>query len=190
VAVPLLKTKLFISPVQSEIVPRPRLKQRLNATILRAFTSISAPAGFGKTTLLREWISDRSMDIAWFSIDRGDNDPIRFWTYVIAAMQTIEPELGKTIFSALQTPQPPSIESLLAELINEISAELNHDTRLHSDNRVILVLDDYHQIHNQSIHELLTYLINNLPPTMQLVIATRTDPPLRLAQLRAQGKLF
>jgi len=189
VAVPLLKTKLFISPVQSEIVPRPRLKQRLNATILRAFTLISAPAGFGKTTLLREWISDRSMDIAWFSIDRGDNDPIRFWTYVIAAMQTIEPELGKTIFSALQTPQPPSIESLLAELINEISAELNHDTRLHSDNRVILVLDDYHLITESRVHDSLFFFLKNLPTKLHLILSSRADPPWPLARLRARRKL-
>jgi len=185
-AVPLLRTKLYISPLQSEIVPRPRLIKRLDAAVLRAFTLISAPAGFGKTTLMREWISDRTLKVAWFSIDRGDNDPIRFWTYVIAAIQTVDPDMGKTIFAALQTPQPASIESLISELINEISLGTDGSTRLPPKKKLILVLDDYHLITESSVHDSLFFFLENLPSRVHLIISSRADPPWPLARLRAR----
>jgi len=189
VAVPLLRTKLYISPLQSEIVPRPRLIKRLNAAILRAFTLISAPAGFGKTTIMREWISDRTLKVAWFSIDRGDNDPIRFWTYLIAAIQTVDPDVGKTIFAAIQTPQPASIESLISELINEISLGTDGSTRLPPKKKLILVLDDYHLITESSVHDSLFFFLENLPSRVHLIISSRADPPWPLARLRARRKL-
>ena len=158
-AVPLLRTKIYISPLQSEIVPRPRLIQRLNAGLLRAATLISAPAGFGKTTLLREWISDQDLEFAWFSIDQGDNDPVRFWAYLIASMQTIEPDLGEPIFAALQTPQPPSIDSLLADLINEISSETEGYTDTVPGKKLVLVLDDYHLISDPTVQDSLFFFL-------------------------------
>jgi LuxR family maltose regulon positive regulatory protein len=162
------------------------LIKRLIAGSQCALTLISAPAGFGKTTLLQEWISERKQNIAWFSIDRGDNDPIRFWSYVIAALQTVNPDLGKTIFTALQTPQPPSLQSLLTELINEISTESDHTSKIQSGKQKVLVLDDYHLITDSRIQKLMVFFLENLPSQMHLILSSRTDPPWPLARLRAR----
>ena len=146
----------------------------------RKLTLISAPAGFGKTTLVSEWVAGCGRPAAWLSLDEGDNDPTRFLTYLISALQTIAPKIGDGIFVTLQSPQPPPSEALLTTLLNEISAI--------SDN-FILVLDDYHVIDSEPIDQALTYLLDHLPPQMHLVITTREDPHLPLARLRVRGQL-
>ena len=152
---PLLRTKLYIPPPRPELVPRPRLVEQLNAGLGRKFTLISAPAGFGKTTLVSEWVAGSERPVAWLSLDESDNDLNRFLIYFVTALQTIETGIGKGVLSALQSPQPPPAEGILTALINEITA-------LHE--RIILVLDDYHLIEAQSIHDALTFLLRSLPP--------------------------
>src|SRR5512133_781862 len=119
---PILATKLYIPPPRAKIVLRPRLIERLNAGSTQSVTIISASAGFGKTTLLSAWIADCGQPVAWLSLDESDSDLSRFLTYVIAALQTIQPTLGENLLAALQTPQPPPVETLLTSLLNEISA--------------------------------------------------------------------
>ena len=184
-ATPLLRTKLYIPPVRPEIVSRPRLIERLNEGLHRRLTLISAPAGFGKTTLLSEWIHCRGavtapLQVAWLSLDEGDNDPTRFLAYFVAAIQTIHQDIGQSVIAALQSSQPLPIQAILTTLINEIAA---------IPDRLVLVLDDYHLIEAQPIHQALTFLLEHLPPQMHLVIATRDDPHLPLPRLRARGQL-
>jgi LuxR family maltose regulon positive regulatory protein len=176
----LVKTKLYIPPIRPEMVPRPRLIERLNAGLHHKLTLISAPAGFGKTTLLSEWVSGCERPVAWLSLDEGDNDLARFLAYFIAALQTIEDNIGEGALSVLQSPQPPPTELILTALINEVAAPPKD---------FILVLDDYHLITAQPIHDALTFLLDHLPPQMRLVVAGRTDPPLSLARLRGRGQL-
>jgi LuxR family maltose regulon positive regulatory protein len=186
---PLLQTKLYISPTRPELVPRPRLIERLNAGLRagRRLTLISAPVGFGKTTLVGEWVEKLEIGAAWLSLDKGDNDLVRFLVYFIAALQTLalsqvegKVNVGKGAMSALQSPQPPPTEAVLTSLINEIAA---------LSGRIVLVLDDYHLIETRSIHDALAFLLEHLPPQLHLVIATREDPHLPLARLRARGQL-
>ncbi|MFC1922271.1 LuxR C-terminal-related transcriptional regulator [Chloroflexota bacterium] len=189
----LLTTKLYIPPTRLKLVPRPRLTERLNEGIHRKLTLISAPAGFGKTTLVTEWLDSLRLDaekdiqienrIAWLSLDESDNDPARFLTYFITALNRGEGEdatFGKVALNMLQSPQPPPMETILTSLINEIAA---------ISVRIILVLDDYHLIETQPIHDAFTYLLDHLPPQLHLVIATREDPHLPLARLRSQDQL-
>jgi LuxR family transcriptional regulator, maltose regulon positive regulatory protein len=179
---PILATKLYLPPARPNIVPRARLIGRLNAGLPHTpgFTLISAPAGFGKTTLVSEWVAECKQPVAWLSLDEGDNDPIRFLLYLIAALQTIQPALGQGLLVALQSPQPPPTESILTELLNSLTA-LPHN--------LILVLDDYHVIDAKPVGAILTFLIEHLPPQLHLVITTREDPDLPLARLRARGQL-
>jgi len=182
---PLLQTKLYIPPIRPELVSRPRLIERLNAGLKRKLTLISAPAGFGKTTLASEWIAgceriEPTIRTARLSLDEGDNDPVRFLSYLIAALQTVEADVEKGMLSALQSPQPPPIEIVLTSLINEIAA---------IPGRIVLVLDDYHLIEDPPIHNAVAFLLRRLPAQMHLVIATREDPPLPLARLRARSQL-
>jgi LuxR family maltose regulon positive regulatory protein len=153
----------------------------LNQGLGHKLTLISAPAGFGKTTLVNEWVAECEQPVTWLSLDQGDNDLIRFLTYLIAALQTIKSNLASGALSALQSPQPPQIESTLTTLINEINA---------LSNNVCLVLDDFHLIDNQEIHDALTFLIEHSPPQLHLVIATREDPLLLLPRIRARGQLI
>jgi LuxR family maltose regulon positive regulatory protein len=178
--IPLLKTKLYIPPVRPKLVPRPRLIERLNAGLHRKLTLVSAPAGFGKTTLLSEWAAGCERPVAWLSLDEGDNDPARFLAYLVAALQTIEGSVGQGLLAVLQSPGPVNVEPILTTLLNEI-ASLPHD--------FILVLDDYHVIESQPVDKALTFTLDHLPPRMHLVIATRTDPILALSRLRARGQL-
>ena len=146
----------------------------------RKLTLISAPAGFGKTTLVSEWLADCERPVAWLSLDEGDNDPTRFLTYLVAALQTIASNIGAGVLAVLQAPQPPPTEVILTALLNEITTIPDH---------FILVLDDYHVIDSKPVDNALTFLLEHLPPQMHLVIATREDPHLPLARLRARGQL-
>ena len=189
----LLQTKLFIPPTRPRLVPRPRLIEQLNKGLHRKLTLISAPAGFGKTTLVTEWLDNLRLDtkkenqienwIAWLSLDDGDNDPARFLTYFIAALNQIEEidaTFGKGALSMLQSPQPPPTEAVLAPLINEIAT---------IPDRIILVLDDVHIIESSQVDDALIFLLEHLPPQMHLVVVTREDPHLPLARLRSQDQL-
>jgi LuxR family maltose regulon positive regulatory protein len=179
---PVLATKLYIPPPRAKIVLRPRLIEHLDAGLTAGsrLTLISASAGFGKTTLVSEWIAVCERPAAWLSLDEGDNDPTRFLTYLVAVLQTIAPDIGKGALAALQSPQPPSTEAILTALLNEITTVPDH---------FILVLDDYHVLDSKPVDEALTFLLEHLPPQMHLVIATREDPHLPLARLRARGQL-
>ncbi|MGB3700220.1 MAG: LuxR C-terminal-related transcriptional regulator [Anaerolineales bacterium] len=189
----LLTTKLFIPPTRPNLVPRPRLIKRLNQGLHRKLALISAPAGFGKTTLVTDWLDNLRLDlqkekqnetrIAWLSLDEGDNDSARFLAYIINALnQAIgeEDSFGKGALSMLQSPQPPPTETILTPIINEVAT---------ISDSLILVLDDYHLIDAQPIHDALSFLLENIPPRMHLVIATREDPPLLLSRLRSRGQL-
>ena len=181
---PILATKLYIPPPRPNIVPRPRLIERLNDGLAKGgrLTLISASAGFGKTTLVSEWIAGCGQPVAWLSLDEGDNDPIRFISYLIAALQTIKPGLGDELLPALHAShhQPPQIEMVLTTLLNEISS---------IPDSFLLILDDYHVIDSKQVDETLAFLLEHQPSQMHLVIATREDPSLPLARLRVRGQL-
>jgi LuxR family maltose regulon positive regulatory protein len=187
----ILATKLYIPPPRSKIVLRARLIERLNEGLSsgRKLTLISASAGFGKTTLVSDWVAGPGHNphgpvcerpVAWLSLDEGDNDPARFLIYLVAALQTIAVNIGKGALAVLQSPQPPPIESILTTLLNEITT---------IPDNFILVLDDYHKIDSEPIDHALTFLLDHLPPQIHLVIATREDPQLPLARYRAQWQL-
>lgn len=178
--IPILTTKLYIPSSLPKLVLRPRLIERLNEGMDRKLTLISAPAGFGKTTLVSEWVAGCKRPTAWISIDEGDNDPTRFLTYFIAALQTITGNFGVGVLSLLQASQFPPNESILTGLLNEI-------TTIQQD--FTLVLDDYHIIDTKPVDDILTFLLERLPPRMHLVIATREDPHLPLARLRVRSHL-
>jgi LuxR family maltose regulon positive regulatory protein len=179
---PLLLTKLTVPSVRASLVRRPRLSERIEEGTERKLTLVSAPAGFGKTTLLSVWASERSnvRSVAWLSLDAADNDPARFWRYFVAAVDRLQPGSGETALALLGSPQAPPIEAVLTTLLNEL-ADLEAD--------VALVLDDYHLIESRAIHEALTFLIEHLPARMHLVISTRADPPLPLARLRVRDEM-
>ena len=178
----LLLTKLSVPSVRASLVPRPRLGERIEEGAGRRLTLVSAPAGFGKTTLLSVWASDLSSgrSVAWLSLDAADNDPARFWRYFVAAVDRLQPGSGDTALALLGTPQAPPIEAVLTTLLNEL-ADLEGDAAL--------VLDDYHLIEARAIHEALTFIIEHLPARMHLVISTRADPPLPLARLRVRCEM-
>jgi LuxR family maltose regulon positive regulatory protein len=180
---PLLETKLYVPRLRRGLVARPRLIERMSRGTESRLTLISAPAGFGKTTLLAEWLAavrvgERS--VAWLSLDPTDNEPATFWTYLVAALQTAAPGVGARALSLLQGPQPPPIETVLAMLLNELGGV---------PNEVVLALDDYHVIDAHDINAGMAFLLEHLPPQVHLVITTRADPALPLARLRARGEL-
>jgi LuxR family transcriptional regulator, maltose regulon positive regulatory protein len=180
--VPILTTKLYLPKPRPDHIPRPRLIEKLNSGSSRKLTLISAPAGFGKSTLLSAWIHqlENRNQIAWLSLDQGDNDLVRFLSYFIAALQTIESDVAKGTLIAMQSAEAINLEALLTNLINEI-AEISDE--------VILILDDYHVIECQPIDQALTYLLDHLPEQMHLVIASRIDPTMPLARLRARDQM-
>ena len=188
-AVPFLKTKLYIPPVRSDMVSRPHLIAKLEDGLRpgNKLILLSAPAGFGKTTLLSEWVAgcDLCTRVAWLSLDEGDNDVARFWSYAISALQTLKPAIGQTALGALQASQAqlPPLEPLLISLMNDITNLLS------GDRPYILLLDDYHVLETEAIHDSLNDLLDHLPPAFHLVIASREDPPLALSLLRGRGQL-
>ncbi len=190
---PILATKLYIPPPRPKIVLRSHLIEQLNEGLSadRKLTLISAPAGFGKTTLVSEWVATLTSSslplgeglgvrVAWLSLDEGDNNPARFLTYLIVALQTIMANIGEGALGALQSSQPPPIESILTALINEITT---------IPENFIFVLDDYHIIDSKPVDNAIAFLLERLPPQMHLVITTREDPQFPLARLRARGQL-
>ena len=182
-ASPLLETKLYIPRWRPGLVPRPRLIERLDQGTQGKLTLVSAPAGFGKTTLLAEWLAARAAGeraAAWVSLDQRDTDPALFWAYFVTALQAVHDGVGGSTLSLLQSPQPPPLEALLGILLNEISTIAQS---------FVLVLDDYHLIDAQPVHEGIAFLLGHLPPQMHLVIAGRADPPVPLSRLRGRGEL-
>ena len=179
---PLLETKLHVPRWRRDLVARPRLSERLSRGAESALTLVSAPAGFGKTTLLTEWLTVAAAggrSVAWLSLDQRDNDPALFWTYLVAALNTGAPGVGAGALALLQPPQPPN-EAGLVTLLNDLDA---------ISNDVVLVLDDYHVIEARDVQDGMAFLLEHLPPQIHLVIASRTDPPLPLARLRGRGEL-
>jgi LuxR family maltose regulon positive regulatory protein len=179
---PLLETKFHLPRPRRGLVPRPRLSDRLSSSGESALTLVSAPAGFGKTTLLTEWLAaggEEGQAAAWLSLDQRDNDPALFWTYLVAAVQAVEPEVGSSALAMLQSSSLP-IEEVLSTLLNDLAA---------ISNDVVLVLDDYHVIDSHDVQEGMVFLLEHLPPRVRLVIASRADPALPLARLRARGEL-
>jgi LuxR family maltose regulon positive regulatory protein len=183
----MLATKLYMPPPRPNVVLRPRLSERLNEALPagRKLTLISAPAGFGKTTLVSAWLAgcerlEPKVRAAWLSLDEGENDPVRFLTYLVAALQTLAPTIGEGVLGMLRSPQPAPTEALLTTLLNDLAT---------LSDPFVLVLDDYHLIEAHAVDKALAYLVEHLPPQMHLVMATRQDPPLPLARFRAQGHL-
>src|SRR5256884_2165532 len=180
---PLLATKLHRPLPRAHLVRRPRLAARLTQGMMGPLTLVSAPAGFGKTTLLAQWLAESGMPVAWLSLEAGDNELVRFLSYLIAAFQTLDPHLGAGALTLLQMPPPASAETVLALLTNDVGSHGR------DGGDFVLVLDDYHVIDAKPIDQALTYLVEHLPPQMHLIIATREDPQLPLARLRARGHL-
>lgn len=173
-ATPILATKLYIPPPPPRAVVRPRLVERLNEGLHRKLTLISAPAGFGKTTLAGEWVAgfeqiEPKVRVAWLSLEVADSDPERFMEYFIAALQTIETDFGAGVLVSLQAQQPPPLEMILTALLNEIAA---------IPANFVLVLDDYHLVDSKQVDQAVAFLVEHLPPHMHLAIATREDPQL------------
>jgi LuxR family maltose regulon positive regulatory protein len=179
-SIPLLTTKLYIPSPRPNLVPRPKLINCISEGISQKLVLICAPAGFGKTTLLSDWACQVDLPVAWLSLDAGDNELKRFLIYMVAALQTIDGNLCHTIQAMLQSPQPVFFEAVLTEIINEV-ASLSQN--------LVLILEDYHVVEDQTIHEALTFLVDNLPPVMHLVVSSRSDPFLPLSHLRARGHL-
>ncbi|MEV6415439.1 LuxR C-terminal-related transcriptional regulator [Kribbella sp. NPDC051718] len=173
----LLEGKFRLPRRRRGVVERGRLGERLAAATGLAL--VSAPAGFGKTTLLTEWLAADGRKAAWLSLDERDNDAASYWSYLVAALQTAVPEVGATAVSLLQSNQPP-IEAVLSALLNDLGT-IEYD--------VVLVLDDYHVIEAREIHDGMTFLVEHLPPQIRVVIASRADPALPLARMRARGEL-
>jgi LuxR family transcriptional regulator, maltose regulon positive regulatory protein len=181
----LVSTKLRPSQARPQLVARQRLTATLEREPGRKLTLISAPAGFGKTTLLVEWLRERAGSegyVAWVSLDEGDNDPVRFLSYLVAALRrTVGEDFGEGVLAALRSPEPPRMEAVLGALINEL-ADLPGE--------VAVVLDDYHVIDSENVHWIVTFLLERLPENVHLVISGRVDPPMPLARLRARGQMM
>ena len=181
--VPLLETKLFVPRPRRDLVPRPRLSGRLDRGTGSKLTLVSAPAGFGKTTLVTEWLAagpGGGRRAAWLSLDRADNDPVSFWSYVIAALRTVAPGVGAGALALLQAPRPPAVETVLTVLLNDLGAAAGD---------IVLVLDDYHVVDAGEVQDQMAFLLDHLPAGLHVVIASRADPALPLARWRVRGEL-
>jgi LuxR family transcriptional regulator, maltose regulon positive regulatory protein len=180
-ASPLLATKLHVPRRRRGLVARPRLSGRLSRGAEARLTLISAPAGFGKTTLLAEWLAatPTGRSVAWLSLEESDSQSASYWTYLITALQAVVPGVGTSALPLLQSGQPP-IETVLTAVLNELST---------MPDDIHLVLDDYHLVDGPDVQAGMTFLLEHLPPQVHLVISTRADPTLPLARLRARGEL-
>ena len=178
----LLATKLYVPRVQRGLVPRPHLAEALGDGLAGALILVSAPAGFGKTALLADWIRREGKPAAWVSLDAGDNDPVRFWRHAAAALDRVLPGTSAQVGPLLGPPAPHSFEGPVTALVNELADRPGED-------ELLLVLDDYHLVGSQSVHASVGFLLEHLPPGLHLVLATRADPPLPLARLRARSQL-
>ena len=176
----LLATKLHVPRPRPGFVPRPRLLEQLSRAMASAMTLVCAPAGFGKTSVLAEWARRRPQPVAWLSLDQGDSDPARFWRYVAAALDQLRPGIAQQVAVLLRGPQQPPLEAVLTVVVNEL-ADVAEE--------VVLILDDYHLIDDPAVHGSLAVLLERLPPQLRLVLASRADPSLPLARLRAGGQL-
>ena len=178
----LLATKLHVPAPWPDLVPRPRLAERLDEGLARGLVLVCAPAGYGKTVLLADWARRSQYPAGWLSLDAGDNDPARFWRHVVAALDRVRPGIGERVAPLLGPPAPSSFEPLVTELINELATQQDGD-------EVLLVLDDYHVISSSPVHESLRFLLEHRPAGICVVLASRSDPPLALARLRGRGQL-
>ncbi len=176
----LLRTKLFVPQAHPDLVPRDRLLRRLDDACRARLVLLSAPAGFGKSTLLSTWIRKRQPRVGWVSLDARDDDPLRFWSYVVAALADLWPGRWETVRTMLQSLQPPPIEGVLTELLNVLVA---------TEDSAVLILDDYHEISDAAIHDGLCFLLEHLPQHICLILSGRSAPPLPLARLRARRQL-
>jgi LuxR family maltose regulon positive regulatory protein len=180
----LLATKFYVPTSPGTLIRRPRLSALLDKALEHPFTLVSAPAGFGKTTLLSTWaqaLAAHTTGVCWLSLDEEDNDPQLFWTYVMGALQTQDPQHFAPLLAQLQSPSPPPLKSLLTQLINLL---------IESDQHFILILDDYHLITEEQVHTTLASLVEHLPDQLHLILATRADPPLPLSLLRARQQAW
>ena len=178
----ILRTKLFPPPSRPSQVDRPHLFARLDESLRLAqrFILVSAPAGFGKSTLIAAWLKKTNIPYIWLTLDESDNDPVRFWRYLVAALQSVFPNFGADIQSALLTPQPPSSRTLIIPLINELVG---------LGGRVVIVLDDFHQIQNEEIIHAIVQVIDRIPAGSSIALLTRADPPIQLARFRGSSDL-
>ena len=176
----LLHAKLMAPRLPAGLIARQDLLARLDAGLTRRVILVTAPTGYGKTTLVRQWIADRKIPAAWLTLDEYDNDPVRFWTYLVSALRSVDAGLGKPALSALAAPQPLFFQSVLTALINDL-AELQ--------GTCVLVLEDYHTITSAEIHAALSYLLQHLPAQLHVVLISRREPPLPLGVLRARAEL-
>ncbi len=186
-AASLLATKFFIPPLREGRISRPRLVERLASCLSHRLTLVSAPAGFGKSSALAEWVQHTTAPrsatgpaVAWLSVDAADNDLAQFLSYVIAALQKVVPGVASDLVAPLRSPQPPTAEAVTTALVNELAAV---------PDSLVLVLDDYHVITSPAINGALAFLLENLPPNLHLVISTRSDPAIPIARLRSRGQV-
>ncbi|HJU01721.1 MAG TPA: helix-turn-helix transcriptional regulator, partial [Actinomycetes bacterium] len=181
-ASPLVETKLHIPKPRPRLVARPRLSARLGQGAASRLTLVSAPAGFGKTTLLAEWLAATPADgsVAWLSLEESDRRPASYWTYLITALEAVAPGVGTSALPLLRSGQPPPVETVLTTVVNELA---------NAPGDLYLVLDDYHLVDGPELQAGMTFLLEHLPPQVHLVISTREDPALPLARLRAGGEL-
>jgi LuxR family maltose regulon positive regulatory protein len=199
-SIPLLATKLHIPPLRQDFVPRRRLLDRLESGLQRKLILISAPAGYGKTTLLSEWHASsqgRALSLAWVLLDEQDNDPVRFWSYVLAALEKVCPgstQSAKALLHGLSRPgaaasrdRGGSTQGVVTTLVNDLVSAQEGDAPGRS---LVLTLDDYHTIHTPAIHDALAFFLDYLPQSTHVVLLTRADPPLSLARLRARDQLL
>ena len=198
--IPLLVTKLHIPPLRPDLVSRRRLLDRLEIGLQRKLILISAPAGYGKTTLLSEWRASprgQALSFAWVLLDEGDNDPVRFWSYLLSAVDTVRPRSAETAQALLGASSRPgaavgrgrsrSLQGMVTALVNDLVSFEPGDTPA---SPLVLVLDDYHTIHTPALHDSLAFFLDYLPQGVHVVLLTRADPPLPLARLRARDQLL